>query len=142
MAKEQVMEKTAAAVRDALGHARVATQELHQAISGILAKGARATKAEVEGVIQKAKAAADSAMRARQEVHQEAIKKQLSEAIDKLQAAEKHATESLRNSGEAFHASLGKALADARASVQKISEAVAARRSEQAAKRAPVKKAS
>lgn len=142
MAKEHVMEKPGAAARDALDHARVATQELHQTISGMLAK--RAAKAEVEGAIKKAKEAAEatrSAMRERQGAAQEAIKQRLTEAVNKLEASEKHVAESLKGSGEAVHANLGKALADARASVQNISEAVAARRS-QAAKQASVKKAS
>jgi len=135
MAQEQV-KKPDAAVRDALDHVRTATQELHRAISETLAKRANATKAEVEGVIRKAKDAADSAkstMRARQETAQGAVKQQLTQAIDKLEAVEKHASESLKSSGDAFHASLAKALADARASVQNVSEAVAARRSEKAA---------
>jgi len=120
----------------ALDNIRTATQELHRAISGAIAKRTNATKAEVEGVIQKAKEAADSAkstMRARQESAQSAVKQQLTNAIDNLQAAEKHASESLKNSGEAFHTSLAKALAGARASVQNVSEAVAARRAEKAA---------
>lgn len=142
MAKE---EKPGAAVHDALDHARAVTQQLHQAISDTLAKGASARKAEVEGAIQKAKEAGEAtrlAMRARHEAAQEATKKQLTEAVAKLEASQKHAAESLKSSGDAFHAALSKALADARASAQCISEAIAAQRSEHAAKRAPVRRAS
>jgi ElaB/YqjD/DUF883 family membrane-anchored ribosome-binding protein len=139
MAKDQVMQN------DALDHVRTAAQELHQAISETLAKGTTATKAQVESVIKKAKDAAESAksvMNARHELAQAAIKQQLAQAIDKLDSAQKHAGDSLKSSGEAFQASLSKALADARVAVQNTSEAIAARRSEQAVKQAPVKRAS
>jgi len=145
MAKAKVLEKSEAAVRDALDHARTATQELHQTISRTLAKRASTSKAEVEGAIRKAKEAAEStrsAVGARQGTAQDEVKKQLMAAVGKLDAAEKHAAESFKSSGDAFHTALGKALADARSSVQDISEAVAAHRSEQAAKHAPVKQAS
>jgi thiamine pyrophosphate-dependent acetolactate synthase large subunit-like protein len=136
------MQKPDAAARDALDHARAATQELHQAISGALAKRTGATKVEIEGAIQKAKAAADStrsAMRPRHGAAQEQIKQRLTKAVDKLEAAEKHVAEGLKR--EAFHIAFGKALAEARTSLQNISEAVAAQRSEHAAKH-PVKRAS
>jgi hypothetical protein len=81
-------------------------------------------------------------MNARNEVAQAAIKQQLTQAIEKLDSAHKHAADSLKSSGEAFLASLSNALADARAAVQNTSEAIAARRSEQAAKQAPAKQAS
>ncbi len=141
---EQMTQKAEATVRDALDHARTAAQEFHQAISGVLAKRPDAKKAEIEGAIQKAKTAAESirsAMRAQFGAAQEQIKQRLTKAVDKLEASEKHAAESLKSSGEAFHTGLGKALADARASLQNISEAVAARRSANAAKH-PLKRAS
>lgn len=81
----------------------------------------------------------------------EVVKWRLTEAIEKLEAAQKHASESLKSSGEAVRASapaietavLGTAelllaLSDARASAKKISEAVAAWR----AKQVPAKHAS
>jgi hypothetical protein len=74
---ERMIQKPDAAVRDALGHARAATQEFHRAISGTLAKRADAKKAEIEGAIQKAKTAAQSirsAMRAQHGAAQEQIK--------------------------------------------------------------------
>ena len=143
MAKEQVAQKPDA-VKDALDHVRTATQELHRAISDTLAKRGSATKTEVEGVIKKAKAAADSAkaaMQVRQEAAHASIKQQLTQAIDQLDSAQKHAADSLKGSGEALQVSLSKALADARAAVQNTTEAIAARRSEQA-KQATAKKAS
>ncbi len=141
---EQMMQKAEATMRDALDHARAAAQEFHQAISGVVAKRPDAKKAEIEGVLQKAKMAAESirsAMRAQHGAAQEQIKQHLTKAADRLDASEKHAAESLKSSGEAFHAAFGKALADARASLQNISEAVAARRSANAAKH-PLKRAS
>lgn len=139
---EQV--KPDAAVRDALEHARTLTQQLHQTISGTLAKRTGATKTDIEGAIKKAKEAAEStrsAMRARHEAAQETTKKHLTEAVARLEASERHAADSLKSHGEVLHTALGKALADARASAQNISEAIAAQRSAHAAKQ-PTKKAS
>ena len=124
------MEKPGTSRGDGLDRIRTATQELHQAISDTLTKHANASKAEVESLVEQAKAAADSARSTMRAQHGAATKRQLTQAIDMLEAAEKHAAESLKSSGEAFHASLSKALADARISVQRISEAVAERRSE------------
>lgn len=144
MAKEQGMQNPDA-VGDALNGLRTATQELHRAISDTLAKRTSATKAEVESVIKKAKDAAESAksaMNSRQETAHAAIKQHLTQTFEKLDSAQKHAAEGLKSSGEAFQASLSKALADARAAVQNTSEAIAARRSEQVKQQEPVKRAS
>jgi len=130
---------------DGLDRVRHVAQELHKTISDTLAKRASATKADVEGAIQKAKTAAESArsaMQAKHDAAQDTIKKKLTAAVDKLDSAEKHAAESLKKPGEALHMSLSKALADSRESIQKISEAIAARRSEHAAKHAGTRKAS
>lgn len=142
----QVMEKPETAVQDTLEEVRTAVQELHKAISSTLAKRGNATKAEVEGVIKKAKDATESAKSAMSSRH-EAAKQQLAEVVAKLEAAQGHAAESLKSSGEAVRkagpaigaAALGAtglimALAVVRDSAQKISEAIAARRSEHAAK--------
>ena len=143
MAKEQVAQKPDA-VKDALDHVRTATQDLHRALSETLAKRSTATKTEVEGVIKKAKAAAESAkaaMQIREEAAHASVKQQLTQTIDQLDSAQKHAADSLKSTGEGFQASLSKALADARAAVQNTTEAIAARRSEEA-KQATAKKAS
>jgi len=134
-------QKADRAVGDALEHVRTAAQELHQAMSNTLAKRASATKADIENLLKQAKAA-DEAARSAMRTQQGAIKQKVTEAIEKLDTAQKHAAESLKSSGETFHASLTRALADVRGSVQKISEAVAAQRSERAAKQTPAKKAS
>jgi hypothetical protein len=59
----------------------------------------------------------------------EATKKALTEAVAHLEATQKHVGESLKTSGQAFQTSIKQAIADARASAQKVSEAVAAKRS-------------
>jgi len=51
-----------------------------------------------------------------------------------LEAVQKHATEALKSSGQTFENSIRQTLADARASVQKVSEALAANRSAQSQK--------
>ena len=114
-------------VKDALDHVRAATQELHGAISDAVAKRGGATKADLEAFKQKAKAATESAKGSLSTQH-EAAKKKLSEAVTHLEATQKHITESLKSSGNALQTSIKQALADARASAQKVSEAVAAKR--------------
>jgi hypothetical protein len=115
-------------VKDALDHVRAATQELHGAISDAVAKRGGATKADLEVFAQKAKAVTESAKGSISTQH-EAAKKHLTEAVTDLEATQKHVAEGLKSSGQAFQTSVQKALADARASAQKVSEAVAAKRS-------------
>jgi hypothetical protein len=144
MANEQAVQKPDA-VSEAFDNVRIATQELHRALSGTLAKRTDATKAEVENVLKKAKDAAESArlaMNARHDLAAAAAKQHLTQTLEKLDGVQQHAMESLKNSGEALQASLSKALADARAAVQNTTEAIVARRTEQAAKQSPVKRAS
>ena len=121
-------------VKDALDHVRAAAQELHGHISDAAAKRAGAAKADLEALGQKAKAVTDSA-KASISSQNEAVKKHLTEAVAKLEATQTHVAEGLKASGQAFETSVAKAVADARASVQKISEAVAAKRSAASAKK-------
>jgi hypothetical protein len=120
-------------IKDSLDHVRAATQELHGAISDAAAKRGGATKADLEAFAQKAKAAAESAKGSLSTQH-DAAKKHVAEAVTQLEATQKHIAESLKSSGQAFQTSVQKALADARASAQKISQAVAAKRSAASAK--------
>jgi hypothetical protein len=120
-------------VKDALAHVRAATQELHGAISDAAAKRGGAVKADLEVVSQKAKAAAASVKGSIAGQH-DATKKSLTEALTNLEATQKHAAEGLSQSGQAFQASVKQALADARAAAQKVSEAVAAKRSAESKK--------
>jgi hypothetical protein len=111
-----------------LDQVRAAAQQLHGAISDAASRRGGAIKADFEGVGQKAKAVTES-VKASIGVQNEATKKHLKEAVTDLEAVQKHAAEALKNSGQAFQVSMRQALADARASIQKVSEAVAAKRS-------------
>lgn len=131
------MSEQQATTGEALQDVRVATQELHQAISQTLSRRASATRDDVQRVVDKGKQATQSArtaMGARHDAAQEAVNQRLSEALGKIESANKRAAEGLGNTGEALHASLNKALVDARASAQSVSEAIAAKRSALAAK--------
>ena len=120
-------------IKDALDHIREAAQELHGAISDAAAKRGGAVKADLEAVSQKAKAVTQSVKDSVSAQH-DATKKHLTEAITNLETMQKHAAEGLLSSGQAFQTSVKKVVADARASVQKISEAIAAKRSAQSTK--------
>ncbi|HUL10657.1 MAG TPA: hypothetical protein VLU73_00575 [Methylococcaceae bacterium] len=120
-------------VKDALDHIRASTQELHKAISDAAAKRGGALKADLEVVPQKAKAITES-IKGSIDTQNEAIKKDLKEAATYLEAVQKHAAEGLKRTGHAFQASIRQTLADARASAQKVSEAVAAKRSAESTK--------
>jgi hypothetical protein len=113
--------------KDAVDKARAAAQELHKAISDAAAKRGGAVKADLEAVPQKAKAAIDS-IKSSMANQNEAAKKQLSEAITYLEATGKHAGEAVKSSGKDFQIAVRQTIADARAAVQKVSEAVAAKR--------------
>ena len=121
-------------VKDALDHVRTAAQELHGAMSDAAAKRAGATKADLEAFAQKAKAVTELA-KASISSQNDAAKKHLTDAVTKLEATQKQIAEGLKSSGQKFQTSVSKAVADARASVQKISEAVAAKRSAASAKK-------
>jgi len=113
---------------DALARVRVAAQELHGALTDVAAKRGDAMKAEWEAIPKKAKAVTASVKGSLGE-QSEATKKHLEEAIKFLETTEKHVAASLKTSGHELEASVRHAVADARAAVQKISEAVAAKRS-------------
>jgi hypothetical protein len=115
-------------VKDALDHARAAAQELHGALSDAAAKRGGAIKADLEAIPLKARAIADS-LKASLDAQNAATKKSLREAVTYLEATATHAADALKSSGHAAETSVQQAIADARASAQKISEGVAAKRS-------------
>lgn len=117
-----------ARVKDALDHTRTAAQELHGALSDAAAKRGGAIKSDIEAIPLKAKAIADS-LRSSLGAQSAATKRSLSEAMTYLEATGTHATEAIKSSGQTAERSIQQAITDARASVQKISEAVAAKRS-------------
>ena len=120
-------------VKDALDHVRTAAQELHGAISDAAAKRGGAVKADLQAIPQKVQAVTDS-LKTSMGAQNEAAKKALSEAATYLEATQKHASESLKSSGQTFQTSVRQALADARAAVQKVNEAIAAKRSAESTK--------
>jgi hypothetical protein len=119
-------------VKDAVDKARVAAQELHKALTDAAAKRGGAAKADLEAVPQKTKAAIDS-IKGSMAGQNEAAKKQLSEAVTYLEATGKHAADGVKTSGKEFQTSVRQTIADARAAVQKVSEAVAAKRTAESA---------
>lgn len=115
-------------VKDALGHGRAAAQELHDALSNAVGMGGEAIKDDLEALAHKAKAIAGS-IGDSLEAQSDATKKGIGEAVAHLQAAATHTAQALKDSGHDADVSIRRAIGDARAAVQKISEAVAVKRS-------------
>jgi hypothetical protein len=116
-------------IKDAIDQVRSATQQLHKAISDAGAKRGGAVTADLQAVPQMAKAAVDS-IRGSMAAQNEAARKRLAEAVTYLEATGKHAAEGVRSSGKEFQTAVRQTIADARAAAQKVSEAVAATRTE------------
>jgi hypothetical protein len=114
-------------VKDAVDKARAAAQELHRAISDAAAKQGGAAKADLEAVPPKARAAIES-IKSSSAVQNETAKKRLAEAVTYLEATGKDAAEGVKSSGKEFQSAVRQTITDARAAVQKVSEAVAAKR--------------
>ena len=114
-------------VKDAVDQVRSATQQLHKAISDAAAKRGGAAKADLQAVPQIAKAAIDS-IKGSMSAQNEATKKRLAEAVTYLEASGQHAAEGVKSSGKEFQTAVRQTIADARAAAQKVSEAVAAKR--------------
>ena len=115
-------------VKGALDDVRKAAQELHKSLSDAAARRGGAVKADIEAVPQMAQAAITS-LKGSIGVQNATAKKQVAEAITHLEATQKHAAEGLKSSGHKFRTSVKQILTNAHASVQKVSEAVAAARS-------------
>ncbi|HEV3060066.1 MAG TPA: hypothetical protein VFE35_09140 [Candidatus Cybelea sp.] len=116
-------------IKDAIDQVRSATQQLHKAISDAAAKRGGAVTADLQAVPQMAKAAVDS-IRGSMAAQNEAARKRLAEAVTYLEATGKHAADGVRSSGKEFQTAVRQTIADARAAAQKVSEAVAATRTE------------
>jgi len=116
-----------------LAQVRKAAQQLHAAISDAAAKQGGAAKADIESLTQKAKAVRDS-LKASVSAQDEVTKKHLNAAAAALDALQKHIAEAVKSSGRELHTSMRKTLADARASAQQVSEAIAMQRSTQSSK--------
>ena len=114
-------------VKGAVDQVRSATQQLHKAISDAAAKRGGAAKADLQAVPQMAKAAIDS-IKGSMPAQNEVAKKRLADAVTYLEATGKHAADGVKSSGKDFQTAVRQTIADARAAVQKVSEAVAANR--------------
>jgi hypothetical protein len=114
-------------IKDALDHARTAAQELHAALSDAAAKHGGALRADIEAIPLMSKAIVES-LKNSLGLQNESTRKSVAEAVTFLEATGTHAAEALRSSGEDAVNSIQRAIADARASAQKISEAVAEKR--------------
>lgn len=117
-----------ARAKEAIDHLRSAAQDLHKQISDAAAKRSGATKADIAALSEKAKTVAQTAKASIQAEHGD-VAKHLTDAVNHLEATQAHLSDSLKATGTAFETSVKKVLAEARASVQRISEAVAEKRS-------------
>ncbi|KUR72000.1 hypothetical protein [Novosphingobium sp. FSW06-99] len=115
-------------LKDALDHARSAAQELHAALTDAVAKRGGAIRDDLVALPAKARAIVDSVSRSA--AAQNVVTRQgVAEAATYLEATATHIAKALHAQGRAAEDALQQAVVDARASVQSISEAVAARRS-------------
>lgn len=114
-------------VKDAVDKARAAAQELHRAISDAAAKRGGAAKADLEAVPQMARAAIGS-IKGSAAAQNGVAKAHLADAVKYLEATGNDAALAVKSSGKEFQTAVRRSIADARAAVQQVSEAVAAKR--------------
>lgn len=115
-------------IKNAIDNVRAAAQELHGAISDAMTKRGGATKADLQAFGQKIKTVTESA-KSTLSTQNATVKKNMTDAVTQLEATQKIVNDGLKATGDKLQTSVRQALQDARASVQKISEAVAAQRS-------------
>ena len=123
-----------AKVKDAIDNLRSAAQDLHRQITDAAARKSGATKADLAALTEKAKSLAKS-VKASIDTQQGNVAKHLTDAITHLEATQANLSDSLKATGAGFDASVKKVLVEARASVQKLSEAVAEKRAANSAKK-------
>jgi hypothetical protein len=109
---------------------RVATQDLHSAISDAAVKHHQASLDKLLKVVPQP-AAIIAAVRAVIGAQTEVARKHLTEVVALLEGTEAQIAVSLKTTGQEFHTAIRQALADSRSAVQKVSEVVAATRSAQ-----------
>jgi exonuclease VII small subunit len=122
-----------AKVKDAIEHLRSATQDLHKSISDAAAKRSGVTKADVAALAEKTKSVVRSA-KATIDTQKGNVAKHLTDAVKHLEATQANLSDSLKAAGTTLDTSVKKGLMEARASAQKISEAVAEKRAANSAK--------
>ena len=115
-------------VNVALDHARAAAQDLHAALTDAVARRGGAIKEDLDALPAKARAIVDSISRSAA-TQNDVTKKAVGEAMTYLEATATQIAVALQASGHAAEVAVKQAVVDARASVQSISEAVAAHRS-------------
>ena len=115
----------------ALDHARAAAQDLHAALTDAVARRGGAIKEDLDALPAKARAIVDSISRSAA-TQNDVTKKAVGEAVTYLEATATQIAVALQASGHAAEVAVKQAVVDARASVQSISEAVAAHRSSKA----------
>ena len=118
-------------VNVALDHARAAAQDLHAALTDAVARRGGAIKEDLDALPAKARAIVDSISRSAA-TQNDVTKKAVGEAVTYLEATATQIAVALQASGHAAEVAVKQAVVDARASVQSISEAVAAHRSSKA----------
>jgi exonuclease VII small subunit len=123
-----------AKVKDAIDNLRSAAQDLHKQITDAAARKSGATKADIAALTEKAKSLAKSA-KASIDTQQGNVAKHLTDAVEHLEATQANLSDSLKATGTALDTSVKKVLAEARASVQELSEAVAEKRAANSAKK-------
>lgn len=121
-------EKAHVSVKDALDHARDAAQELHGALTDAVTQRGGALKGHIEALSARARALGESVALSLENQGAQS-KHAVAEAIGYLEATGTHLTEALENTGDTAEGLLQHAIADLRTALQKLSEAIAARRS-------------
>ena len=112
---------------DPLINARAAAQDLHAQLSDAASKQGGAAKAGLEAIQEKTRTLIES-LKTSVKPQQEAARQYINEAVANLESARKYVADGAKSFGEAFQGSVRKALDEARASAQNISEALAEQR--------------
>ena len=120
--------------KDAIDNLRSAAQDLHKQISDAAAKRSGATKADIAALTEKARSVAQLA-KASIDTQQGNVARHLTDAVKHLEATQTNLSDSLKATGTALDTSVKKVLGEARASVQKVSEAVAEKRAANSTKK-------
>jgi hypothetical protein len=112
-----------ASVKDALDHAQAAAQELYAALSTAAARRGGASQDDLEAIPLKTKAIVD-VIKGTLGAQDAATKRSLGEAVTYLDGTAKHAAAAVKSCGLVAEHFVQRAIADARASVQKIDQVV------------------
>ena len=117
--------ETRARLNDALDHARTSAQELLGALSDAAARQGGAIMADLEALPPRAKAIADAIAHSFDQQSM-ATQHAVGEARTALEATATQAGLAFKSSGQAAEIAMQQAIAEARASVQKLGDAIAA----------------